>query len=107
MANSVIATVELFHVVLPPRREHKWTGDELAAVQLGIPVHTLLGGAVRTRIPITHSLGLIPLEDAEKEAVKVVSEGIRTIKIKVGVDPERDVAIVKRVRAAVGASTDL
>src|SRR3984893_17424540 len=26
MSNSVIESVELFHVVLPPRREHKWTG---------------------------------------------------------------------------------
>ena len=26
MNDSPIATVELFHVALPPRREHKWTG---------------------------------------------------------------------------------
>src|SRR4030081_955820 len=26
MSNSVIESVELFHVVLPARREHKWTG---------------------------------------------------------------------------------
>ena len=26
MSNSPIASIELFHVVLPPRREHKWTG---------------------------------------------------------------------------------
>jgi muconate cycloisomerase len=198
MSNSVIEGVELFHVVLPPRREHKWTGAtepiggyllvkliaqdgrcgwgectalkdwagehgryfgesvyiartviekylapavhgahasnivdihgrldraikgypyakaaidmaayDLAAVQLGVPVHTLLGGAVRTRIPITHSIGFVPLEDAEKEAAKVVEEGIRTIKIKVGIDPDRDVAIVKRVRDAVGPATEL
>lgn len=196
--DDVIEGVELFHVVLPPRREHKWTGAtepiggyllvklvardgssgwgectalkdwagehgryfgesvfiartvierylapavrgaraanivdlharmdlaikgypyakaavemaayDLAAVQLGVPVHMLLGGAVRTRIPITHSLGLISLEEAEREAAKVVEEGIRTIKIKVGIDPERDVAVVKRVRDAVGPVPDL
>jgi muconate cycloisomerase len=198
MSDSVIDSVELFHVVLPPRREHKWTGAtepiggyllvkliahdgscgwgectalkdwagefgryfgesvfiartvietylapaihgvqasniveiharmdravkgypyakaaidmaayDLAATQLGVPVHTLLGGAIRTRIPITHSIGFIPIEEAEKEAGKVVEEGIRTLKIKVGVDAERDVAVVKRVRQAVGASTDI
>lgn len=198
MSISVIEAVEMFHVVLPLRREHKWTGAtepiggyllvkliaqdgscgwgectalkdwagehgryygesvyiartvierylapairgaqaanivdiharldraikgypyakaaidmaayDLAAIQLGIPVHTLLGGAARTRIPITHSIGLIPLDEAEREAAKVVEEGIRTIKIKVGVDSERDVAIVKRIRAAVGSSTEL
>ncbi len=198
MSNSVIEAVELFHVVLPPRREHKWTGAtepiggyllvklvaqngscgwgectalkdwagehsryfgesvyiartvierylapavrgaqpanivdiharldravkgypyakaaidmaayDLAAVQLGVPVHTLLGGAVRTRIPITHSIGFIPLDEAENEAAKVVEEGIRTIKIKVGVDPDRDVAVVKRVRDSVGPATEI
>lgn len=80
---------------------------DLAAIQLCVPVHTLLGGAIRMRIPITHSLGLIPIEDAEKEAIKVTDEGIRTIKIKVGVDADRDVAVVKRVRDAVGPSVDI
>ncbi len=80
---------------------------DLAAVQLGVPVHTLLGGAARTRIPITHSIGFMPLDEAEREAAKVVEEGIRTVKIKVGVDPDRDVAIVKRVRDAVGPAIDL
>jgi muconate cycloisomerase len=80
---------------------------DLAAVQLGVPVHSLLGGAARTRIPITHSIGFIPLDDAEKEAIQVVAEGIRTIKIKVGVDPERDVAVVKRVRDAIGSSVEI
>ena len=198
MSISAIERVELVHVVLPPRREHKWTGAtqaiggyllvkliaadgtcgwgectalkdwagefgryfgesvsiartvienylapavrgampsnlveiharmdraikgypyakaavdmasyDLAATQLGVPVYTLLGGAIRNRIPITHSLGLIPIEDAEKEAIKVTSEGIRTIKIKVGVDADRDVAVVKRVRDAVGRSVDI
>ena len=150
MSISAIERVEMVHVVLPPRREHKWTGAtqaiggyllvkliaadgtcgwgectalkdwagefgryfgesvsiartviqtylapairgampsnlveiharmdraikgypyakaaidiaayDLAAIQLGVPVHTLLGGAIRMRIPITHSLGLI------------------------------------------------
>ncbi len=26
MSESIIESVELIHVVLPPRREHKWTG---------------------------------------------------------------------------------
>ena len=32
----------------------------------------------------------------------MVEDGVRTIKIKVGVDPDRDVAIVRRIREAVG-----
>lgn len=74
---------------------------------LGVPVHLLLGGRVRDRIPVTHSIGLISIEEAEKEAAKVASEGIRTIKIKIGVDPKRDIDMVRTVRGAVGDAVDL
>lgn len=80
---------------------------DVAARTLGLPVHFLLGGSARQRIPITHSIGLLSLEEAEREAAKVASEGIRTIKIKIGVDPERDIAVVKRIRDAVGVDVNL
>jgi muconate cycloisomerase len=80
---------------------------DLAGRTFGVPVSTLLGGRVRDRIPITHSIGLLGIEEAEREAAKVASEGIRTIKIKVGVDPARDIEIVKRIRAAVGPNVAL
>jgi muconate cycloisomerase len=72
-----------------------------------VPVSTLLGGRVRDTIPITHSIGLLEIEQAVAECIGVVAEGIRTIKIKIGVDPVRDVEIVRRVRDAVGPETDL
>src|SRR6478735_1813319 len=191
MADARIAKIELHHIALPTRREHKWTGltepiggyvlvnmtdaaggvgwgeapalkdwggefgryfgespgttievitrhlapgvigalharmdrsikgypyakaavefaaYDLAARQCGLPVHRLLGGAVRRRIPITHSIGLIGAEEAEREVAQVAQEGIRTIKIKVGVDPDRDVDMVRRVRETVGAGIAL
>src|SRR5436853_3250386 len=75
---------------------------DLAGRQSGLPVHRLLGGAVRRRIPITHSIGLLAAEEAEREVAQVAQEGIRTIKIKVGVDPDRDVAMVRRIRETIG-----
>jgi len=198
MSDAPIAKIELHHVALPPRREHKWTGltepiggyvlvemtdaggvvgwgeapalkdwggdfgryfgespattvevitrhlapavmgvipgeiaelharmdrsikgypyakaaMELAAYDLAgrqcrLPVNRLLGGAVRRRIPITHSIGLLAAEEAECEAVQVAREGIRTIKIKVGIDPDRDIAMVRRIREAVGPAVAL
>ena len=80
---------------------------DLAGRSLGVPVHTLLGGRVRDAIPVTHSIGLLAIDQAVKECVHVVGEGIRTIKIKVGVDPDRDVEIVRRVREAVGPDVAL
>jgi muconate cycloisomerase len=75
---------------------------DLAGKQCGLPVHRLLGGALRRRIPVTHSIGLIGFADAEREAAQATREGIRTIKIKVGVEPDRDVEMVRRVRKAAG-----
>ncbi|MBM3487154.1 MAG: mandelate racemase [Alphaproteobacteria bacterium] len=80
---------------------------DLAGRTLGVPVHVLLGGSVRDRIPVTHSIGLLPIDEAVAEVAKVAREGIRTIKIKVGVEPERDVEIVHKVRETVGPAVDL
>jgi muconate cycloisomerase len=80
---------------------------DLAGRQCGLPVHRLLGGAHRRKIPVTHSIGLLGFEEAEREAAQAVREGIRTIKIKVGVEPDRDVEMVRRVRDTVGPGTAL
>jgi muconate cycloisomerase len=80
---------------------------DLAGKQSALPVYRLLGGASRRRIPVTHSIGLIGFEEAEREVAQVAREGIRTIKIKVGVDPDRDVEMVRRVRETVGPGVAL
>ena len=80
---------------------------DLAAKRLGVPVHVLLGGCARRQVPVTHSIGLISIEEAEKEAAQVASEGFRTIKIKIGVDPKRDIEIVRAVRNATGPQMDI
>ncbi len=80
---------------------------DLAARALGVPVWTLLGGRARTAVPVTHSIGLLPIDEAVRECAQVVQEGVRTIKLKVGVDPRRDVDLVREVRQAVGPDVDL
>jgi muconate cycloisomerase len=69
---------------------------------LGVPVFQLLGGLFRRDVPIAHSLGYLEYEEAAAEASAAVAEGIKTIKIKVGRDPEYDVRVVREVRRAVG-----
>jgi muconate cycloisomerase len=75
---------------------------DLAGRALGVPVYQLLGGLYRTRIPVAHSIGLMEIADAVKEAAQAVDEGIRTIKLKIGQDPARDVELVRQVRQAIG-----
>ena len=80
---------------------------DLAGKQCDLPVHRLLGGALRRKIPVTHSIGLIGFEEAEREVAQAAREGIRTIKIKVGIDPDRDADMVRRVRETVGSGVAL
>lgn len=80
---------------------------DLAGRSLGVPVYALLGGKARDVVPVTHSIGLLDIDEAVAECRQVVAEGIRTIKIKIGVDAARDVEIVRRVRDAVGDDIDL
>lgn len=80
---------------------------DLAGRWLNVPVYTLLGGKSRDRIPVTHSIGLISIEEARVEAARLAEEGIKTIKIKIGVDPERDIKMVRAVREAAGEAMEL
>lgn len=74
---------------------------------LGVPVYELLGGLARHEIPIAHSLGILELEAMCDEAAQAVDEGIRTIKVKIGLDPERDVQAAREVRKAVGDDVEI
>jgi muconate cycloisomerase len=80
---------------------------DLAGRAMGISAALLLGGWSRRAVPVTHSIGLISHAEAEAEVVRVAAEGIRTIKIKVGVEPDRDVEMVRRIREAVGPAIKL
>ncbi len=69
---------------------------------LGVPVYQLLGGRYRQEVPIAHSLGILSTDALLEEVAIAVSEGVRTIKLKVGLDSDRDVEVVRRVRELVG-----
>jgi muconate cycloisomerase len=73
----------------------------------GVPVYQLLGGLARREVPLAHSLGLMDIEPAVTEAQQAVDEGIRCIKVKIGIDAARDVEIVKRIRQAVGPAVKI
>jgi muconate cycloisomerase len=75
---------------------------DILGKQAGLPLYRLLGGPVREFVPTKFSVtGLEPSAAAEV-AAWAVSQGFRTMKVKVGIDPDGDVARVAAVREAIG-----
>ena len=73
----------------------------------GLPLYRLWGGPVRDFVPTKFSVsGLDPGKAAEL-AVWAVAKGFRTMKVKVGIDPEGDIARVRAVRQAIGPDVRL
>ncbi len=85
---------------------------DLKGKAIGRPVHALLGGAVRQRVPayvtgFYYRDGERP-DDLVREATMYVELGYRTLKVKVGgLTPEADAARVGVIRAAVGKDVAL
>src|SRR5574340_139050 len=72
---------------------------------LGVPVHTLLGGAFRRSVDVTWALGAAPAEEIIEEAQEKLDARLNfSFKLKMGaLDPEVDTArVVKIARALEG-----
>ncbi len=75
---------------------------DLAGKAAGLPVRTLLGGC-RLGIPNAMTIGIMPLDQTVAEARSILASGrYAELKLKLGLDPELDVARVLAVRAVVG-----
>jgi muconate cycloisomerase len=72
-----------------------------------LPAYQFLGGCFRERVSMAHSLGLMEIEKAIDEALQAESEGVKTIKLKGGVDAKRDVELVRRMRDALAPQTSI
>src|SRR5579872_1597542 len=73
----------------------------------GLPLYRLLGGAVRESVPTKWSISGVEPKHAAGIARWALEQGFTTMKVKVGIDPEQDVARVRAVREAVGPGTRL
>jgi len=76
---------------------------DLAAKIIGEPCFTLLGGPRRAPgIHLKFSIGAFPPSEAARVARHAASLGLRSVKVKVGIDVPEDIARVEAVRAEVG-----
>jgi L-Ala-D/L-Glu epimerase len=81
---------------------------DLLAKSAGVPVHALLGGAFRTDIPVLRILGIKTPDEMAANALALVRDGYRHVKIKIDNDPSGvDAERVRAIRAAVGPDVHL
>jgi muconate cycloisomerase len=73
----------------------------------GQPVYKLLGGAVRDFVPTKWSVSGLAPDKAADIARFAVQQGFAKMKVKVGIEPDGDVARVKAVRDAIGPNIKL
>ncbi len=101
-------------------REHGQKGplvDALSAIDIalwdikgkhfGLPVHRLMGGPLRTEVPV-YATGLFMRREGDhehylaEEALSYIAEGYRAVKLKVGFGLDYDVRAIRAVRHAIG-----
>ena len=75
---------------------------DIVGKSLNTPVYNLLGGMVRDRVLLSHSLSMGDPEEIGDYAANLVKQGYKTIKAKIGMDAESDEATVAAVRSKVG-----
>ena len=76
---------------------------------LGLPLATLLGGRPRPVLAYnSKGLGIQPLKPLAKEAVELVKEGFRAVKLRLGrPNAQDDIAALRAVKKAIGPGITL
>lgn len=75
---------------------------DIAGKAANLPVYELLGGRTRDAIPLSRSIVMGTPEEQVARARDFVEQGYRCVKVKIGLDIERDVAGVRAIREAFG-----
>ncbi len=69
----------------------------------GAPVYELLGGKVHEQLPVYASGGLEkPIEETVQEMLEYKRQGLKAVKVRIGMGLEKDVIKVRQVREALG-----
>lgn len=75
---------------------------DIAGKALGVPAYRLLGGRIREAVALAWPLPWGAVADTVNGAVEAVTNGFRTLKLKIGRPGQLDREVVAAVRAEVG-----
>jgi len=108
---NVVAILEHMDRTVPGHFEAKAALEmalfDIKGKALAVPVHSLLGGKVQDVLRLNGWIGLLPPDEAAREAVEWLGRGFGSAKIKVGSGVDQDRDRVKAVRDAVGNKMSL
>jgi o-succinylbenzoate synthase len=74
---------------------------DLKGKNANLPVKLLLGG-YRENIPISFTVVIGTVDESVKSASEYIEKGAKVLKVKLGVDPEEDIARIKALRDTFG-----
>lgn len=74
---------------------------DLSAKSAGLPLYKFLGG-YKGVLETDYTLGIDEPEIMAKEAVELKNKGFKTLKVKVGEEPAKDMERIKKIREEVG-----
>jgi len=80
---------------------------DLCARALGVPLYNLLGGKVRSSVPVLRIVAIKTPAEMAEQAQKLLDQGYSYFKVKVDGDVDEDVARVKAIRERVGKDAHL
>lgn len=98
---------KLLHRSYPAKAGIDMALYDIVGKVLNTPVYNLLGGRVRDRVLLSHSLSMGEPAQVADQAASLVARGYRTIKAKIGQNQAADVATVQAIRERVGYEVTL
>ncbi|MDA0746509.1 MAG: mandelate racemase/muconate lactonizing enzyme family protein [bacterium] len=105
---EIHATMDsLLHRSYPAKAGIDMALYDIVGKALNTPVYNLLGGKVREKVLLSHSLSMGEPKQIADFAASLVAKGYKTIKAKIGMNQKADLATVKAVRERIGSDTVL
>lgn len=80
---------------------------DLMGKLIALPVCRLLGGRLRDEIEFAAGVGIAPVAETVEKVRQYVKSGVNTVKLKIGVDPKRDIETVLAVRSEFGPKLNI
>ena len=85
---------------------------DIAGKYFNVPVYKLLGGAFRERIPV-YGYGMMLQQKPNlaelfaEESAEIVAKGFKATKMKIGINPKKDLELIAAVRNSIGDDIEL